>query len=372
MILEHCAICGASESRLVLEHPDAMVSDGREIPLPITKAACVECGAVRTYDIGFLGEELYRREYRLNVSDHDPIYVYRNETVRRSRLHYEWITSLCGEQLAGKKSILEIGCGSGLLIGEFELPEKYGIEPSRESCEHAGQRCEATNCSFEEFRIERSYDVLLSCCVLEHVADPGSFLEKARRMIADDGIMILGVPIQDNTSYDVFFIDHLHHFYYDHLVRLLERHGFDVLTHQIGYKCENSIAYLIAQKSEKKFRDIPYIENTNFEFFQGILERFNRFLADHRERKMVAFGNGEYSMFFQIYSDVAHYVRCYIDDKKNRPDVVTVGEALANGVLDGGLLLMLNNPEYNLFLKKRFEEVGDLDMYSPITGDYVR
>lgn len=47
---------------------------------------------------------------------------------------------------------------------------------------------------FENFEPERLYDVIVADHVLEHVEDPGGFLESARGWIGPGGRMVIGVP----------------------------------------------------------------------------------------------------------------------------------------------------------------------------------
>jgi hypothetical protein len=71
-------------------------------------------------------------------------------------------------------------------------------------------------------------DVALTVNVIEHTADPLSFLLSLRRRIAADGRLVLVCPDGAQADVELLVADHVHSFSRQHLERLLHRAGFGV------------------------------------------------------------------------------------------------------------------------------------------------
>ena len=95
--------------------------------------------------------------------------------------------------------LLEVGCGVGtfLLHAKARGWQAEGIDLS-ESAIHASRdlhRMPVRIGSFDELEFdEGAYRAIVAWEVLEHLADPRSFLEKARRLLQPDGVLACSVP----------------------------------------------------------------------------------------------------------------------------------------------------------------------------------
>jgi 2-polyprenyl-3-methyl-5-hydroxy-6-metoxy-1,4-benzoquinol methylase len=96
--------------------------------------------------------------------------------------------------------LLEIGCARGTFLwtmrrrGRWEV---YGVEPSKTACKAAREefQLEIFQGTLEEAAFSsRSFDVVVLWDVLEHVSDPKSTLQEIRRLLVEDGVLILRVP----------------------------------------------------------------------------------------------------------------------------------------------------------------------------------
>ena len=131
------------------------------------------------------------------------------------------------------KRILEIGCSDGTFL--FEMA-KYGfqcvgIDPSKANFEKFKQRdfqkdIIYLNDYFESADIPRKFDVIFHHFVLEHSYNPKKFLQKARELIKEDGLMIFEVPNVEKFaslpfSIDLFPYQHITHFHRRSLQNLL-------------------------------------------------------------------------------------------------------------------------------------------------------
>ena len=96
--------------------------------------------------------------------------------------------------------VLDVGCGTGSvsrIIADTRSAKIIGIEP--DPCRAAAARARGLEVYQELFtpaivqRLE-PFNVILFADVLEHVADPGSFLQFARRALLPGGRVVASVP----------------------------------------------------------------------------------------------------------------------------------------------------------------------------------
>jgi 2-polyprenyl-3-methyl-5-hydroxy-6-metoxy-1,4-benzoquinol methylase len=99
--------------------------------------------------------------------------------------------------------ILDVGCGEGFALAEFQRRgwEVEGIDHSVEGLKRMNRRLlgyveQGDVFELLERRIQndKTYDVVWLNNVLEHVTDPLVLLKALRRLIADDGVLVVTVP----------------------------------------------------------------------------------------------------------------------------------------------------------------------------------
>ena len=364
-----CYICNNVNFRTLLSLKPSMSSDGQTVDLTISKEECQKCGTVRSSDTSFLND-FYKNYYKLNTTNTDPLYIYNGEAMQKSKMHFEWIQKLLNTNLDVNNSIIEIGCGSGNLLGLFNVKNKFGVEPSKDAAAYASKVASVRNIGYEDILDTEKYDIILSTCVIEHTIDPNDFLKKQWSIAHDNSIIIIGVPIQDTESFDVFFLDHLHHFSSNQFIYLCQKNGFEVVNFEVGYKCMTTIAYFILKKNSVKLPNLVYEKNQNFYTSNSWITNLNSFIEKHAQEKIVAFGYGETSFFYQTYTALNSSVTCFIDDTKagSLPNVISVSSAIQSSKLNDSYLILLANPHYHEFLKKKFVEVPGLKFYSPFSN----
>jgi SAM-dependent methyltransferase len=365
-----CYICSNISHQNILKASPSMSSDGQTIGLSINKEECENCGTIRSSDTSFLND-FYRNYYKLNIANNDPQYIYNGVGMTKSKMHFEWIEKLVGNQMHKVNSIIEIGCGSGNLLNLFNAENKYGVEPSEDAAKHAHNIANVRNIGYEEIDDSEKYDLILSTCVIEHTINPNDFLKKNWNIAHDNSLIIIGLPIQDAESFDVYFLDHLHHFTSKQFIYLCQKNGFTVEKFEIGYKCMTTIAYFVLRKKTIPLNILSFEKNQNFYISKRWIDNLNDFLKSHKDQNLVAFGFGETSFFYQTYTELNSIIKFYIDDVKaeSTKNVITVEEAIKTGILQNGFLVLLTNPHYHDFLKKKFEGVSNLKFYSPFSNN---
>jgi len=122
-------------------------------------------------------------------------------------LRYDWytdapqeVTRMLADLVPVGSRVLDVGCGTGSVsrrIADTRDAKITGIEP--DSCRAAAARARGLEVYQEPFTpalVERlePFNVILFADVLEHVADPGSFLQFARCALLPGGRVVASVP----------------------------------------------------------------------------------------------------------------------------------------------------------------------------------
>ena len=124
-----CISCGASNWLDLPSLPQAMLSDGRAVQIPLARSACAECGLAR-HTAALTGESLERifnQDYGLYA--HAPGAGFERE---RQHVYANWLLDLLGDTPV--TSLFEAGCGNGSLLQELRRQRPAwrlsGVEPA--------------------------------------------------------------------------------------------------------------------------------------------------------------------------------------------------------------------------------------------------
>lgn len=101
---------------------------------------------------------------------------------------------------SGLEKVLDVGCEDGFLsqkIKEITGAEVYGVDVSAENCSLASAKGIITKQADlnDKIPFESSFfDLVFAGEVIEHLSNPDVFLEETRRVLKNDGILVLTTP----------------------------------------------------------------------------------------------------------------------------------------------------------------------------------
>lgn len=139
-------------------------------------------------------------------------------------------------------TLFDIGCGYGFFMNFCSRKglEVEGIDLSQEAVEYVRSQfhLNATLSTLEDFTFTKSYDVMILCDVLEHLANPGDQLKRIHEHMDRHGLLFIQVPnviglkIPRNHGYGLPF--HLWQFNVKTLTLLLKKNGFSTINYWAG------------------------------------------------------------------------------------------------------------------------------------------
>jgi len=342
-----------------------MTSDSRVVSRSLKKIMCLNCGLVRSgasFDSHDL-EDHYTNAYQLNTTDSGEEHIFFIPTgpIPRSQLIHDWIVKI-KPIFSGRT--LEVGCGQGSLLRRlvetFPDADFSGIDLSAAAVWRAQQQGlhVTTGCSTD---IEGQYDTIVAFGVLEHVPSPTLFLEEIAKALKGSGEVIIGQPMQDVPSYDLFFVDHLHHFTTQHVQAFGKKVGLEQLAMLAGYQFVSNFSLHRFQKTSAEEKAFPFLETQSIASVKRYVEFFaevNIFLKQHPE--IAVFGTGEVFSLLYAYTDLPKAaIICGLDDNRDRQirnhwpfPVISPDEARNHSISD---VLLCVNPRYNEMVCKRLK-----------------
>lgn len=256
-----CPLCGGDgEPHRIADcasHP--LWSEG--LPREIAWDRCMRCGHVHTR--GYWSTEgiarLFRQALPTQVVGGDP---------DGKRMTWQPVVRRVVQMLggypivAGRRPVwMDAGCGDGALVmtaAEYGFAS-VGIDARAETVEALRALGYAARLGdFMTVDIAAPVDVLSMMDVLEHLPFPAAALERARGLLADDGVIVVSLPDSTSASWRVMEhqganpywaeLEHHHNFSRASLAALLERCGFVIADFDIAYRYKAQIE-VFARKS---------------------------------------------------------------------------------------------------------------------------
>ncbi len=139
------------------------------------------------------------------------------------------------ERYVPGKRVLDAGCGAGqgtTYLAGHGATDIIGVDIALEAVAFARSRSSLGNLAFGAMDVARlgfrsgTFDMVTSIEVIEHLVDPEQYVAEIRRVLKDDGLLVLTTPNKLITSPKpgMMWPYHVHEFYPDELYALLGRY----------------------------------------------------------------------------------------------------------------------------------------------------
>ena len=260
----NCWVCSSSKTKKIksgldknILPKDFNITDDRYgTTLPIYR--CLEC------NFEFCPETIDLNNMYKNMEDES--YV---ETSKSRSIQAKKIAKYSDKFLKENSKLLDVGCGSGLLVKAFDdlNYESYGLEPSsflfNEGIRNNLKLYQGT---LEDFSFSNEFSFISLIDVIEHVQNPGKLLNNIQEALNEDGYLLVITPRRDSFfrfllgfKWWHYRIAHVGYFSKVNLIEILKNSGFDVVDYNYA----------------TWFLPLDYILNRLLKYFPFINFRFN-------------------------------------------------------------------------------------------------
>ena len=211
--LSKCPWCGSS-SRQEWGLP---VADFRSVK-------CSGCGLIYVQNrLNKKGLEKHYKDYLSGIHQ-------ANEEANKKRdlmykIEFDLIDSCCK-----KGRVLDVGCSGGYFLDHFKRNgyDCYGVEFGEEAAKEAMKNYPVYFGDFANLKIDVRFDLVVFRGVIEHVSNPKAYLEKAIKLLAEDGcIYITSTPNAQSLCCTLFKEMWNQHAPEGHLMHFTPRHFDD-------------------------------------------------------------------------------------------------------------------------------------------------
>lgn len=237
-----CNICGSENFR--------QVYDRHSYDMGIDTVICEYCGFVFTNPRPVLDEiaEFYRQDYRKSALSQKSrpfkSYNIRSNAYRRALWMCDIVKPLFEKHAIQKPTVLDVGCGSGLLLhgfrSRFPGSKLHGIEPELNFSKAAAIANDAfvftgdiESFARENQQLHGTFDLITLNHVLEHLYDPVEKLELLHQFLKSNGYILIQVPYaftdKAKSVMRMFHMAHVNQFANSTIKHTFARSGFDVI-----------------------------------------------------------------------------------------------------------------------------------------------
>lgn len=273
-IYSKCRLCGDEGEHKVYHAKEMFFGTGQEF----TYFKCDQCQCIQIVGIPENLGEFYGEGY----------YSFKRPDIYKP---------LSGERIETK--ILDVGCGAGKWLAEkYEQGHIHllGCDPFIEKDLFYEPCIEIKKCTIHE--IEGVFDLIRLSDSFEHMADPLEVLQSVSRLLHENGMCLLSIPVIPNATYDIF-----HEYWYEwdaprhlflHSVKSMEylcrRAGLRIKDINYNSQISQFISSLLYQ------RGIPYLEQSREvirrAFTQKEIDGFLELTAELNQK-----GYGDHAVF---------------------------------------------------------------------------
>ncbi len=259
----------------------------KRFPLVVGFCKCSHMSAI--YPItGFLRYEKYDYSY---TSDNSVV----------SRTHFKKIANLiCKKFKINKKSfVIEAGSNDGTFLKEIINTSKakvLGVDPAKNITNLAKKKSINTitnyfnyNSSIKILKKFGNADVIYGANVFNHVDDIHDFLLGVKKLLKNDGNLILEVPdlnsLIEKVGFDTIYHEHRHYFSENSINKILNKNGFYIYDiKKINYM-SGSLRVFASKKRARKIK-LRKITLNQFKKFKEkttyTIERIKKFVKVNR------------------------------------------------------------------------------------------
>lgn len=182
-VLDACPVCGAQSGEVIYsDASDPLTGDSFQV------IACSGCGVAYTSPRPLSADRYYPQRYR----------AYGPLLTRILGAFYRMRVSRWAAWKREGGSVLEVGCGLGLMLAAFSQFgwKATGIERNEEVVARIRPMpgVEITTIAVEELPVDVRFDLIVMFHVLEHIGDPVQLLRECAKRLAPGGRLVVNVP----------------------------------------------------------------------------------------------------------------------------------------------------------------------------------
>ena len=178
-------------------------------------------------------------------------YLYVSGTAQTMHEHFRDFAVMVAGESPEAKTILDIGCNDGTQLDYFKEMgfETYGVDPAenlhKDSSEKHKIWCSWFDKDFIETCGKKKFDVIVAQNVFAHGSNPLGFLETAKELLSDNGVLYIQTSQANmikNNEFDTIYHEHISFFNTRSMIHLTGRAG--LILSQVSHMPIHGTSYI--------------------------------------------------------------------------------------------------------------------------------
>jgi hypothetical protein len=190
----------------------------------------------------------------------------------------DYIKSFCSPDI----QLLEVGSGNGLFLKKLK-------DNSFSHCDGIDILITDENDGPQVAQNKKTYDLILSYFVLEHILNPNQWLQSLKKYSNKDALYIFEIPDFENCPQHT--LNHEHFLFPTrlHLKMMLERNGFDLIDLSSVKSREFGMSFAFCHEDSQKYKRHEFSFPQGEEYVRSIFKKYDleRKLHDDRINQIV-------------------------------------------------------------------------------------
>lgn len=382
--MNKCMICNSENVQLKFEFPCSITSFSTPADIAVQVLLCSDCGHIFNPP-SQLPACFYEHDYSLLLGDNKSEFVIFNAGSEISL--FEKVVKFISPYIdkhdhAKSVNVLEVGAGKGLLLQKLKAKyqnklQLHAVEPNKKSEQFLVENLPDCNLSMstldESPFAQKTFDIVMSHGVLEHVGDPVGFLKDIYACMDIDSLLYIGVPNFVANPSDLVTTDHLSKFTPSSIKYLFDKVGFDVVESHSD-STEVFMMFLLkkgkartALNSEMQV-DISCSESTlnkSIDFVNLSMQGFKDALTECRNsnRAFSMYGAGNIGLLACSYYENDDCLQCIYDDNNTFWGTQRIGLPIRDpkelSVHTSPVVYISANPCYYNLIKEKIDSITD-------------
>ncbi|MEI0604858.1 class I SAM-dependent methyltransferase [Brachyspira alvinipulli] len=266
-----CPLCKSEDTKTLYQLNFPCNEEINSLPNNYNILFCNECSLV--YYSGNFSQKKYDYYYSNKSNYHNSFYI--NNSYESKNYYYE-IISFVKDYIIKDEYILDIGCGSGILLEclyEHGFENLYGLDQSKGYSiiknNNSSLNFIEGNIFIKNTELDKKFSLIILEGMLEHIVDLDIAIKNVSNMMLDGGYLYINVP--DLTRYEKYkktpfyylHYEHILHFTYQSMENLCRLNGLEIIKSENTLYRDNTpmIRMLLRKNLNLKYEHLLNIHN---------------------------------------------------------------------------------------------------------------
>jgi 2-polyprenyl-3-methyl-5-hydroxy-6-metoxy-1,4-benzoquinol methylase len=280
----------------------------------------------------------------------------------------QYVFEKCKSIFNKSGKLLDIGTGNGAVLRTvsnlLEGWDFYGFDIDDHLSEEVKKIRNVKDffsISLDKIR-DLKFDIIVLWHVIEHVEDLQDIFIKVKKLLKNDGFIIIQVPDIERNPFDLAVIDHCNHFNINNLIYLFHLFGLEIFID--GSEWIHNCLTLVLKKGNSKVIDEYKLNNDPVQYLNNTINYFNKKIG-HKSYSI--FGTGMSSIW--VYSQLSGSVKFFIDEDIRKTNTILLNCPIVHPAsIDSAMTILM--PFVNKNGKRIFEKL--VSKYKNLTqSDFI-